>query len=258
MKKRIGWDLIITVLLALDSVASILASIDAGWVRTLAALIMLFLPGYALRAAFFPRRRLDSGEQLLISLGSSVIVTILTGLAIYMIGWVMDASTWATSLAVITLAACGVAALRRRVRTEEVVSSTPPLRLGWGQVVLVVLAFALVLGALNLANTPLTNPANLQGYTELWILPVAQNTTQYVHVGLISNQFSVADYRLQILVNQKPVYVLADIQLLPGQRWDALYTVPASTTGSSQVSAMLYKLDQPQAVYRQVNLQLGP
>jgi uncharacterized membrane protein len=259
MKKnpRIEYDLIITALLAFDCVAVILAGIDAAWVRTLAALLMLLLPGYALRSALFPKRLLDSGEQLLFSLASSVIVIILTGMAIYLVGWVMDASTWVTVLGVITLAACAVAGLRRRSPSEEVAPVTP-LRLKWGQAVLVVLAVALALGALNLAGTPLNNPANIQGYTILWILPVGNNAQQYVHVGVISNQFTATDYRLQLMLNNKPIYVWPDIRLAPGQRWDALYTVPASTTGSSQVSAVLVRLDQPKSVYRQVNLQLGP
>jgi uncharacterized membrane protein len=257
MKNRFNPDLLIIALLTFDCVAIILAGINAAWVRTLVALLMLFLPGYALRAALFPKRLLDSGEQLLISLASSVVVTILTGLAIYLIGWIMDASTWATSLAVVTLAACGVAALRRRSRAEEAVAPSP-LRLKWGQAVLVLLALALAVGALNLADTPLNNPANIQGYTILWILPEAKTAPQSVQVGMISNQFTVEDYRVQLMVNQQPVYVWPDIRLAPGQTWDATYTVPASTTGSSKVSAVLYKLDQPQSVYRQVSLQLGP
>jgi uncharacterized membrane protein len=257
MKKRIQFDLLITALLVFDCVASILAGIDAGWVRMLVALLMLFLPGYALRAALFPNHMLDSAEQLLISLASSVIVIILTGMVIYLIGWVMDPSTWVTSLAVITLVACGVTFLRRRSPGEEAAAPSA-LRLKWGQTVLVLLALALALGALNLAGTPLNNPANIQGYTILWILPVVKNAPQFVHVGVISNQFTGADYRLQIMLNKKVVYVWPDIRLAPGQRWDALYTVPASTTGSSQVSAYLYKLDQPQSVYRQVSLQFVP
>jgi hypothetical protein len=257
MKKNFNPDLLITALLAFDCVASILAGIDAGWVRVLAALLMLFLPGYALRATLFPKRMLDSGEQLLISLACSVIVTILTGMAIYLIGWVMDASTWAASLAVITLAACAVALLRRRSPSEEAAAPSA-LRLRWGQAVLVLLAVALALGALNLAGTPLNNPANIQGYTILWVLPVVKNAPQYVHLGVISNQFSVTDYRVQLILNKKVVSEWADIRMAPGQRWDAVYTVPASTTGNSQVSALLYRLDQPQSVYRQVSLQLGP
>ena len=257
MKQRFNPDLLITALLAFDCVVSILAGIDAAWVRTLVALLMLFLPGYALRAALFPKRLLDSGEQLLISLASSVVVTILTGLAIYSFGWVMDASTWVTALAGVTLAACGVAALSRRSRTEETPAASP-LRLKWGQAALVLLAVALAVGALNLADTPLYNPANIQGYTILWILPVAKNAPQYVHVGVISNQFTVSDYRLQLMLNNQPVYAWPDIRLAPGQKWDGMYAVPASTTGSSQVSAILYRLDQPQNVYRQVSLQVGP
>ena len=68
----------------------------------------------------------------------------------------------------------------------------------------------------------------------LWILPVAKNAPQYVHVGVISNQFTVADYRLQLMLNKQPVYVWPDIRLAPGQKWDGMYTVPASTTGSSR------------------------
>jgi hypothetical protein len=87
---------------------------------------------------------------------------------------------------------------------------------------------------------------------------VAKNAPQYVHVGVISNQFTVSDYRVQLMLNNQPVYDWPDIRLAPGQKWDGMYAVPASTTGSSQVSAILYKLDQPQSVYRQVSLQLGP
>jgi len=256
MTKRFHFDLLITIFLAIDATASIVAGFDIPVIRVLTAFLMVFLPGYALRAALFPKRYLDSAEQLLISLGSSVIVVILTGMAIALAGWNMGTSNWASSLTLFTLVACGVAFLRRRTPTLVWANPTP-LRLKVGQVLLLLVAFALVFGAVNLASLPISNPANLQGYTILWILPVVKGAPQFVHLGVINNQFTPTDYRLQIVVGNQVIHEWQDIQLAPGQSWESIYDIPGALPANTQVEAFLYKLDQPQSVYREVSLQLA-
>jgi uncharacterized membrane protein len=256
MKKRWEFDLIITALLVIDGAASILAGIDAPQIRVLVAFVLLLAPGYALRSVLFPKRFLDSAEQLLISLGSSVIVVILTGVGIYLAGWIMDASTWASALTLFTLVACGVALLRRRAPAAEMLDLSP-LRFKWGQALLLLVAVSLVFGAVNLADTPISNPANLQGYTILWILPVLKGAPQFVHLGVISNQFIPTNYRLQIVVGNRVIHEWPDIQLAPGESWESIYAIPGTPGANTQVQAYLYKLDAPRSVYRQVNLQVA-
>jgi hypothetical protein len=257
MKKRLQFDLLIIALLAVDGAASIVAGFDIPVVRVFTAFMLLLLPGYALRAALFPKHALDSPEQILISLGSSVLVVILAGMGIYLAGWAMDASTWASTLALFTLAACAMAFFRRRGIAGLGTASPAwaPLRLRWGQALLLFVAFALTFGAVNLARMPISNPANLQGYTILWMLPVVKGAPQFVHLGVISNQFTPANYRLQLVEGNQVIQEWPDILLAPGQSWESIYRIPA-TVNHTQVKAFLYKLDNPQIVYRQVSLQL--
>lgn len=92
-------------------------------VRLIGALpLVLFLPGYAITAALFLPRSLGIPERLLFSLGLSVSVTALAGLALNLTPWGLQTGTWAIALAGIVVLSGAIAWRRRRNIAITVVS----------------------------------------------------------------------------------------------------------------------------------------
>ena len=91
--------------LALVALCGVLAALaPAGIARVTAGLLLvLVLPGYALSAFVFGRGRLAVGELLLCTLGASLVVSALAGLALDVLPGHMGRSAWAILLSAVTV-----------------------------------------------------------------------------------------------------------------------------------------------------------
>lgn len=81
----------------------------------LGTLFVLFLPGYALTAAFFPKKELDSSEQVALSFGLSLAVTPLVALILNFTPWGIALNPILISLALITGISVIVGSYRKAV-----------------------------------------------------------------------------------------------------------------------------------------------
>ncbi|HEY4779357.1 MAG TPA: DUF1616 domain-containing protein, partial [Solirubrobacterales bacterium] len=88
----------------------------------LAAPLTLFLPGYAISAAIFARRRIERRQFLLFSLGLSLAVLALGALVLNYVPGGIRAWSWALLLFLVVLGCCRGAALRRPKRARAPVS----------------------------------------------------------------------------------------------------------------------------------------
>ncbi len=76
--------------------------------------LVLFVPGYALISALFPKNDdLDSIERIALSIGLSICVVVFAGLVLNFTPWGIRLGPILLSLSVFTLALVGVSALRR-------------------------------------------------------------------------------------------------------------------------------------------------
>lgn len=244
------------------SVVACLAGLFAGAGFTVPVLQALFglplaliLPGYALTAIFFPPRALDPNEhtlggpeRLLFSVGLSLIVTILGSLVLHWTHLGLTTFTWAILLIAITLVASLIAAIRRN---QETAFALPSIGLTPPQIAAIGLAVIIVMGAIAVARIP-SPTRGLEGYTILWLLPSATDPTPGVRVGINSDEFSPVDYRLVLTLEAKPLQAWETIHLEPGENWETAVDLPPDATGL--VSGVLYRLDNPNTVYRQVEL----
>lgn len=234
----------------------------------LAFILLIYLPGYALSAALFVNQPFKPVERNLIRLGSSILLAIIAGVILNLTGLGLNASSWSAGLCGFTLIGCLIAGLRRsKAGTGSILPRKPNLRSDrkWGIIGLVrggglilFLSVLLTIGAIGLAQTPISNPANLQGYTLLWILPAGSDSTGAVNLGVMNGQFTTTGYDLRIMVDNQVVNEWPAINLAPGQKWEIGAELPGNRTGSTLIEAVLYKLDNPNTVYRQVNLLVGP
>nr|WP_243687988.1 DUF1616 domain-containing protein [Methanobacterium formicicum] len=115
-------DIIIVAAITLLTVAFVLIPpLNKTFIRTiLGVLLVLFIPGYSLIAALFPKwGDLDGIERAALSFGLSIAVTPLIGLALNYTPWGIRLDPILVSLTIFTLAMVTIAFLRRRRLPDE-------------------------------------------------------------------------------------------------------------------------------------------
>ncbi len=255
MKNLHPLDLLVVSITAIISALVVLAGIPV--LKVVAGLLLvLVLPGYAFFSAVFPRRPTASAEGLLVIAGSSIVLTALGGLALYMAGPKLAANSLALLLTGVVLLSCLVAYLRRK--NQYLPLTWPPVirRFNWLSAGLVFLAVVLVVAGIGLASSPITNTSNLQGYTVLWILPGPQGSPGTIRLGINSDEFTTTSYTLQLDVNGQVVNTWQNLTLAPGKTWEITYQAPAGLPAGAAVQAFLYKTGTT-SIYRQVKLLAG-
>ena len=215
-----------------------------------AAPLALFAPGYAIVAVTFARRKLDGQRTLLLSLALSLTTLVLGAFLLnYAPGGVRGFS-WAVLLALVTVACCRAAALRRP-RGSGPALSWPSIRRR--DAALLLGGTALAAAALVLAMTTL--PAkNARGFTELWVTPQAGAVAGSAEIGIGSEEQHATSYVLRTQLGNGGVPVVRRFTLRPGEtRTLRLLATPSSGSTPLPVTAQLFRADRPGAVYRRVS-----
>lgn len=184
--------------------------------RTLLAVpLVLFLPGYGLVSAIFPSLVLPAVERLLLSIGLSISVTILAGLAMAATGVTLAALSWAVVLAVITLVVCAVAWVRRARRglagPHLTIARMP--RSGIVMVFVAVLIAADVLLGSRLIAEQQQAPVPAQ----LWMVPISGQPNDAL-LGVRAGG-TPAEYRVTISVAGDQIYEFA-LDLAAAEVWE--------------------------------------
>jgi hypothetical protein len=152
----------------LCAVLALLIPVD-GIALIFAVPLALFLPGYAIVAAAFARRKLAWTQVLLLSIALSLAVLVLGALVLNYAGGIHPLS-WAVLLLLVVFAGCRAAAVRRGAGRGG--PHWPRLQLRRLELAMLGGAVAATAAALVLASSAV--PANdALGYTQLWILPTA-------------------------------------------------------------------------------------
>ena len=255
MLRRIA-DLALIDLLSIGAAALVFSGAGAQAPRApLALLLALVLPGYALGAALFHEEGSGAAGRLLISLGLSLTLLVLGGMALDWTAVGLQGRSWAGFLVGLTLAASGVAAYLR-LRSG---GSLPHVRMdiSLAQALLLLLAGLVAAGALLLGRSPAPSDG-LQGYTLLWLLPADPQHPEDIPVGISSREFAPTSYRLELSLNEQPFLAWPEIDLQPGQMWKTKVELPGSIPDRATLEALLYRRDAPGLVYRRAKIWLIP
>jgi hypothetical protein len=121
---------------------------------------------------------------------------------------------------------------------------------------LVGLAILVVAAAIGLSRMP-TPPQGVTGYTLLWMIPAGDGNANDYRLGVNSMEFSPAAYRLQLILDGQILREWPELQLAPGESWEIQLVLPDDRGGAGSVEATLYRMDNPDVVYRHVKLQRG-
>jgi uncharacterized membrane protein len=248
-------DLLIVTLVAVAGIVVFLRAIDIFWLRLPVSLALIFfLPGYALTAALFPNRQelddetLGTGARFMLSLGLSLAIVGLTGLALNRVSSLQTAS-WAVSLAAITIVAAAASAWRRLSYADShgvVAAGHLPLR----GLLLLILAAA-VAGSAVVTSRVAAERQSQPGFTSLWMIP-AKGPHQSVHVGLANHEGHTMYYTLIVRAHHRTVWRLTHFVVPNDKTWQTAMMLPESP--GTRLEAWLYRAGHLDIVYRKVSL----
>jgi uncharacterized membrane protein len=239
--ERIPWDLRLVLLwLVVTPIFIFVPPLSETALRIAVALpLVLFLPGYALLAALFPRRTdLGLGERAALSVGLSVALVPLIGLVLNYTSWGIRLVPVAISLEILTLA-LGLVAHGRRlalpaadrfsVRLADFTgtvsahlfpegSSRMDRALSW------ILLFSVVL-ALGTTLFVIATPRVGERFTEFYILDLNGKAADYptklaagvpagVVVGIGNQEYRPVDYTVEVLLANRTWDPVSNVSVL--------------------------------------------
>jgi uncharacterized membrane protein len=237
---------LVTAAAVLCALLALLIPVD-GVALVFALPLVLFLPGYAITAAAFAQRPLATPQFLLLSLALSLATLVLGSLVLNYLGGIHPLS-WALLLLLVAVAACRVAAVRRRAGGKGV--QLPRPRLGGLEAAMLLGAVAAAAVALVLASTSVPADDAL-GYTQLWILSQPGAAGGKAQVGVRSQQQTSVDYDLRVRIGND-VLLRRSFRLAPGETRLVGLRAPPGTEGTVPVIATLLRHNRPTKVYRRV------
>lgn len=213
--------------------------------------LVLVAPGYAIVAAVFPRRGPGGPETLLFSVGVSLMVATLGGLALNWTPWGLRGDAWVALLGIVILGAGTVAAARRGGLTTSLSVVRQPRRgPRFLRTTLPLLATALVL----IVTIDMSVMGDLRqphkGFTQLWILPANGNTLGVMRLGVINSEARPTTYRLRLVARGRTVREWRALTLAPSATWQATVTLSMGLARVGRAEVILWRGSQSRSVYR--------
>lgn len=269
---------LITLLTVLTIIFVTVPALNGTVVRTVLGLIfILFIPGYSLIAALFPRRHdLDGIERLALSFGLSIAITPLIGLILNYTPYGIRLDPILIALSMVTFLLIAAAYLRRRRIPED-----DKFRLNLGvhfqylkssfnqesrldKILSVILIISIIL-AISATIYIIVTPKEGEKFTEFYILGPGGKASDYptnltvgqpgkLIVGVVNHEYSNVTYNLLIRFNGTTV-TSRNITLVHDQKWEQSITFNATNPGNNQkLELLLYKLPDKEKAYRSLHL----
>jgi uncharacterized membrane protein len=271
-------DIILVVAITLLTVAFVLIPpLNKTFVRTiLGILLVLFIPGYSLIAALFPKwGDLDGIERAALSFGLSIAVTPLIGLALNYTPWGIRLDPILISLTIFTLAMCVIAFLRRRKLPEEERFFVPfggfvkDIKGSFKgeskteRILSIILIISIIL-AISTTVYIIVKPKQGETFTEFYILGQNGTASNYptnlttgqngsMIIGVVNHEYTTTDYLLVVKVNNT-ILKNQTLSLTNGQKVEIPYNFTAGSTGQKKMEFLLYKLPDNETAYRSLHL----
>ena len=252
MPTRRSPDLPLIMILTLIAAGLVLGNVELRLVRAVLTGLLAFLfPGYALTAWLFARQPITVAARMVFSLGVSIALTAAIGLILHVAGPGLTAQNWAIFLSTITLVGCIAGILKRpqNVIAERMIANLTP-----GQIVVIGAAIGLALVAVRLAQDGVRQQPR-PGFTQLWMLP-DENDDSGVQLGIRNEEGLPVAYELRLELGGEVVEAWDVIPLAPGETWEMTALIPEGAGGNEVVTALLYRVDIDEAVYRSATLTL--
>ena len=241
-------DLIVLAIVAILTTV-ILSSAQSTIVRLILGSPMVFLyTGYAFIEVLFIGNQFPTYYRLLLVLGSSLSIDILTGLVLHWLAIPLETLSWGLALSVFIVVVSSIALVLRVLQGRNPVRR---LRIRFHIAALVVPVLASIVGvqALILASNAVTHQPEGR-FTQLSVDSYESRDKQ-LRVAIHSEEASQTKYRLEIRTDGIEI---KEYQFVLEPKQDQFFTISAGdaeVTGSDIVID-LYREDNPTTIYRHV------
>jgi uncharacterized membrane protein len=254
------------IIIAISIIVMPLVALTSGTIRAILGVIfVLFIPGYTLISALFPRRdSLNNMERLVLSIGASM--AIVTGTGIILNFTPLGIRLWPViiTLFLFIIVTSGIAWLRRRLLpvdqrfilafamdSAKSVAVSQNKNSKFKNIIYAVL-IVVVLGSLVTVYA-LSSLSARPNYTEFYLLSAQGTTTNYprtLHLGesvtidavLVNHQPTTLDYNINITINGQEVAIYKEIHLMSNDKWQKeLSFIPQSIGDNQKVEFTLFK-----------------
>lgn len=272
-------DLILILLITIFTVVSIFAPfLKDSFIRIiLGILFVLFLPGYSLIAALFPKKDdLDSIERLALSFGLSIAITPLIGLILNYTPFGIRLEPIIISISAFTIL-MSIIALIRRSKLPDDQRFTVEFKKHYNNLlssfrgeskvskILSILLVLSILVAVSATIYAVISPKQGEKFTEFYILGsdgkasnyptnLTRGQTENVTIGIVNHENAPVNYNLIIKLNNQTLKE-ENIVISDGQKYEQPFTFVASNSGENQkLEFLLYKLPDINNAYRSLHL----
>ena len=277
---KIPSDLLATVILALAILLFTLTPLSNLPVRIpLGVLMVLFVPGYTLIAALFPKKTdLEGIERAALSFGLSIAVVPLIGLGLNYTPWGIRLTPVVVSLAVFTIAMAAAAYWRRMhlpagerfsIQFSETISTwkgeilaDDKGRLDKALTIILIITIFLSIAALVYV---IVTPKQGEKFTEFYILGPGGKAYDYptsvqagnrstVIIGVVNHEYALVNYTMSISLNNTPLMSM-NLTLLHNETWEKPVSYVLNHTGYRQKQEfLLYREGNITSPYRDLHL----
>lgn len=240
-------------------VCALVAAVPVEGVAMVAAVpLTLVLPGYAITAAAFGDRMPPAAHTFALTIAMSLGVLVLGALTLNYVPGGIRESTWSLLLVAVVVGACAVAARRRTGPAPEIRLRLPRWRPRRAEALMLIGSVVAVAIAFGLAWTPL--PASKAvGFTQLSMLPTGDGKDPEVQIEVVSQEKEPVSYSLGVESVTGSATVFSSLELRPGDARVVNVPLPRSNSRSPmRISALLYRDDDPEQVYRRVTALIPP
>jgi uncharacterized membrane protein len=245
----------------------------------LGLLMVLFVPGYVLIAALFPRKDdLDGIERVALSFGLSIAVVPLIGLGLNYTPWGIRLTPIVVSISLFTIA-MALAAYFRRMRLTASERFSVEVRRGLEKIkseltegdrtrldkaLTIMLVLSIILSVSALAYVIIT-PKQGEKFTEFYILgpngkaydyptKVITGNKSTVIVGVVNHEYTQVNYTMWLRFDNTTIQERR-LKLENNQTWERPVAYVLSHQGDEQkLEFLLYKEDNFTAPYRDLHL----
>ena len=250
IKYKIGKDLLLVNALSAILILSVVLVPDSPLRTVLGLPFVLFFPGYTLICALFPGKKdLGEMERLALSIGLSLAVVPLVGLALNYTPWGIRLYPIITSLFILTLLLSIASNYRRsKLPTEQKFNLSIPLKMPkWNTMrksdKLFAIGFLVATVAVGGLTVYLVSAPKIgERFTEFYVLGSNGKLADYpvnltlgengtVTLGITNHEYETATYRITISLDNQTLETIDNIQLSHEMNWSQNYTFTPKVTG---------------------------
>ncbi|MCK9150746.1 DUF1616 domain-containing protein [Methanobacterium alcaliphilum] len=240
-------------------------------------LFVLFIPGYVLTAALFPKKSsVDGIERLALSFGLSLAISPLIGGILYFTKSSVEFTSLILPLTALTIILCVIVLVRRR-RLDEDERYAPNLspyfhsiKASFQQesrldkILSIVLIICLILAVASTVYI-IVKPKEGEKFTEFYILGPGGKASDYptnltvgqngsVILGVVNHEYANISYRYLVSLNGTNI-TSEVINLKPGEKWEkSIQFAPTIAGADKKLEFILYKLPDETTAYRSLHL----